>query len=35
MKEESMTVTIDNFKIKAKKTSTPRRLLNGYGFNKR
>jgi DNA-binding protein H-NS len=35
IKEESMTVTFDSFKIKAKKTTTPRRLLNGYSMNKR
>jgi len=30
-----MTVTIDSFKIKAKKTTTPRRLLGGFSLNKR
>jgi hypothetical protein len=28
--EESMTITMDNFRIKTKRTSTPKRLLTSF-----
>ena len=28
--EESMEITIDNYKIKTKRTTTPRRVLNSF-----
>jgi len=34
-KNESLIVTLDNIKIEAKKTTTPKRMLSGYGMNNR